>query len=91
MVIAEELGEYVKDAQKIPENTRNLVIDAIFDLVTAAIAGFGTRGGRAASQAAMAIWGSGPATCWFSSARLTVPGAAFTNSAIASMLDLDDG
>ena len=91
MAIAQELAEFVSETTTVPQATREMAVSAVFDLITAAIAGHESQGGRAARSAAQAIWGIGEATAWFSPARLTVPGAAFANSAVSSMLDLDDG
>lgn len=91
MTLARQLAEFVNDAKAIPASTRAMAVSTVFDLIIAAIVGVGSPGGRAALQAARASWGEGAAQCWFSSTRLSAPGAAFANSAIASMLDLDDG
>lgn len=91
MTIALLLAEFARETKTLPEPTRRAAIRATFDLFSAAVAGFGTAGGAAARRAALSTWGAGPAQAWFSSARLTVPGAAFANAAIASMVDLDDG
>ena len=64
---------------------------AIFDLVTAAIGGFPAPGAMAAREAAKTIWGGSAAPVWLTGERLSTPGAAFANSAAASVLDLDDG
>ena len=91
MTIAQQLASFVNETNGVPETTRAMAASAIFDLITAAIVGHDSAGGRSARLAAPLIWGNGRASSWFSPTRLTVPGAAFANSAIASMLDLDDG
>ena len=91
MTIAQELAHFVSETKSIPRATREMAVSAVFDLMTAAVAGYDSPGGRSARHAARTIWGIGDAAIWFSSARLTVPGAAFANSAVASILDLDDG
>lgn len=91
MTIAQELAHFVSETKSIPRATREMAVSAVFDLMTAAVAGYDSPGGRSARQAAHTVWGAGDATTWFSSARLTIPGAAFANAAMASMLDLDDG
>lgn len=91
MTIARHLADFVNGTETIPEATRTITVSAIFDLLTAAVVGFDSAGGRAARHAAKSIWGSGPAQSWFSTDCLTGPGTAFANAAIASMLDLDDG
>lgn len=91
MTIARELADFVGETTVVPRATREMAVGAVLDLMTAAVAGFDSPGGRAARDAAQTIWGMGEAVTWFSPTRLTVPGAAFANSAVASMLDLDDG
>lgn len=91
MTVALTLADFACHAKRLPESARSATIRSVFDLLSAAIAGHETSGGIAARKAALQLWGRGPAVCWFSGERLTIPGAAFANSAIASMLDLDDG
>jgi 2-methylcitrate dehydratase PrpD len=91
MTVALALATFACNSQAAPKSVRAAAVRAVFDLIGAAVAGYGTVGGIAGRKAAIGAWGSGPAVCWFSGTRLTVPGAAFANSAIASMLDLDDG
>jgi 2-methylcitrate dehydratase PrpD len=91
MAVAEELAEFVRTPGALKPSTSKAAIRAILDLLTAAIVGFPSKGGKAAFSAASHSWGSGRAACWFSETQLTASGAAFANSAMASMLDLDDG
>ena len=91
MTIALALATYACNLPTLPKSARVSAVRCVFDLIGAAIAGHRTSGGRAACAAAPRAWGTGPAACWFSGERLTVPGAAFANAAIASALDLDDG
>lgn len=91
MNLAREIAELVAGTTSIPNSTRNMVRHAILDLMTAAIAGFSTDGARISKRAAFATWGKGRKSCWFSDDKLPVAGAAFVNSAMASILDLDDG
>ncbi|NIA69392.1 MmgE/PrpD family protein [Pelagibius litoralis] len=91
MTIAQELAHFVSETTSVPQATREMAVSAVFDLMTAAIAGHESPGGRAARDAAQAIWGAGESAAWFSPVRLTITGAAFANSAAASMMDLDDG
>jgi 2-methylcitrate dehydratase PrpD len=91
MTVALALATFACNVRTAPKSIRSATVRAVFDLVGSAIAGHGTVGGAAGRAAAVRAWGAGPAACWFSGERLTVPGAAFANSAIASMLDLDDG
>jgi 2-methylcitrate dehydratase PrpD len=91
MTVALALATFACNSRATPKSVRAAAVRAVFDLIAAAVAGHVTVGGIAGRKAAIKAWGSGPAACWLSGERLTVPGAAFANSAIASMLDLDDG
>lgn len=91
MKVAQEFSEFLTATTAIGEATRLRSKAALFDLTIAAIAGFGARGAQAARRAARSTWGSGDAPVWFTNQTLSVPGAAFVNSAAASMMDLDDG
>lgn len=91
MTVALALATFACNSQTAQKSVRSATMRAVFDLIGCAISGYGTTGGTAGRKAAVRAWGKGPAACWFSGERLTVPGAAFANSAIASMLDLDDG
>jgi 2-methylcitrate dehydratase PrpD len=91
MTIAQSFARYACATTGLTPAARSAALRTVFDLVACALAGRGTAGGLAALKAAPASWGAGPASCWFSDLRLSVPGAAFVNSAAASMLDLDDG
>ena len=91
MTLAQDLADFVHRTETLPGPSRDMAIRAMSDLMTAAVAGFESPGGRSARRAGERIWGAGPASVWFSSTRATVPGAGFANAAAASMLDLDDG
>lgn len=91
MTIARQLADFVDGTKAVPPQVQAIAGAAVFDLLIAAITGFESPGARAARQAAASSWGRGPAQTWFSTLRLTAPGAAFANSAAASMMDLDDG
>jgi 2-methylcitrate dehydratase PrpD len=91
MTAADRLSEFVAATSTISETTSRFARAAIFDLTIAALAGFEARASQAALAAARASWGPGSAPVWFTGRALTVPGAAFANSAAASVLDLDDG
>ncbi|MCD6582916.1 MAG: MmgE/PrpD family protein [Desulfuromusa sp.] len=64
---------------------------AIMDLLAAAIAGRDTLPARAITASAKTIFAKGTASLWFSDKALTAPGAAYVNSTLASVQDLDDG
>jgi 2-methylcitrate dehydratase PrpD len=91
VLIAQTLAEFVRATTAVPETARTAALRAVLDLLGASYAGYRTQGGEAARIAAASAWGAGPAAIWFSPTRLTVPGAAFANASMASMLDLDDG
>jgi 2-methylcitrate dehydratase PrpD len=91
MTIALKLATFACGTSRMETSARSAACRAVLDLIGAAVAGTGTKGGVAARSAAVRTWGVGPAAHWFSGDRLTVAGAAFANAAIASMLDLDDG
>src|SRR5262245_47511455 len=91
MTVARTLARFARDTTVVPAAVRAAAVRAVFDLITAAADGRITAGGLAAFKAATALWGAGPATCWFTGDRFAIPGAAFVNSAYATMLDLDDG
>lgn len=89
--IAERLGRFAHETGAIPGSVQQSAVKCVFDLTTAAIAGYGTPNAFAVRQIAPETWGSGPATVWLSGGRLTPAGAAFVNAACACSLDLDDG
>ena len=91
MTVAHTLAEFADATTGVTSNVRSAAVRTVFDLLAAAVAGRATSGGAAALKAAQAAWGAGPAACWLSDLHLSVPGAAFVNSAFSSMLDLDDG
>jgi 2-methylcitrate dehydratase PrpD len=91
MTVAHTLAAFAHATADVPSQVRSAAVRTIFDLLAAAVAGRATSGGAAALKAAQAAWGSGPASCWLSDRYLSVPGAAFVNSAFSSILDLDDG
>jgi 2-methylcitrate dehydratase PrpD len=91
MLIALELARFVSEAQKLNDTVRVAVLRVVLDVLSSALFGLRSPGGRAALDAARKSWGAGRAQAWFAGTRLPPPGAAFANSAIASILDIDDG
>ena len=91
MTIAERLASFVCETTSIPAEAEQSALKCVFDLMGAAIAGYGTPNAIAVRQIANATWGAGPAAIWFAGERLTPAGAAFVNAACACSLDLDDG
>src|SRR5689334_21645366 len=89
--ITERLATFESEAADLPEPVRLGAVKCVFDLTTAAIAGYGTPIAVAAREVAHESWGAGPAAVWFTDERLSAPGAAFANAAAACSLDLDDG
>lgn len=91
MTIAERLADWLSTTETVPEEAALGAVKCIFDLTTAAVAGYRTPNAAAVRRIAPAIWGAGPAAIWFSGDRATPAGAAFANAACACSLDLDDG
>jgi 2-methylcitrate dehydratase PrpD len=91
MEVALDFARYIRDAGSPSDAVRVAVLRVVLDVLSSALFGLRSPGGRAALDAAQKSWGAGQAQAWFAGARLPPPGAAFVNSAIASMLDIDDG
>lgn len=91
MTIAERLAHFICETVAIPAEAEQSALKCVFDLMGAAIAGYGTPNAIAVRQIAGATWGAGPAPIWFAGGRLTPAGAVFVNAACACALDLDDG
>ena len=89
----ESLADYVCNfaaRDTLPE-AGEAALRCVLDLMTASIAGFDAPSVRATRAVAPRLFGAGRATVWFDGASLGSAGAAFCNSAAASVLDLDDG
>lgn len=91
MMIAEHLARFAHDTTSIPEDARLSAVKCVFDVMSAAIAGYDTPNAAAVRAIAGITWGAGPAAVWLTGDRLTPAGAAFVNAACACSLDLDDG
>lgn len=89
----EELAAFVTSHKKggVSQDAKDMASLLISDLVAAASAGFNTPLATAARQAAVAAYGIGQSQVWFSEHKLSITGAAMSNSAAASALDIDDG
>ena len=87
------IAHYVSDlrADTLPPAAREAAIRCVLDLLTAAAAGHTDPAVKAFRQLAMNDYGSGACAIWFTGERASATGAAFANSAAASILDLDDG
>ncbi|NPU13432.1 MmgE/PrpD family protein [Bradyrhizobium sp. 83002] len=88
--VTEMLAEWV-GASEVPEEARISAAKCVFDLMTAAIAGYETPNAMAVRRIASMTWGHGTAAMWFSGEQSTAAGATFVNAACACSLDLDDG
>lgn len=86
-----ELAAFVSTVTDAPAAIKGAAKRVLLDTVGAGIAGAAIQGGASALAGATTSWGEGGSPVWFSSKRLRPAGAAFVNSAYASMLDLDDG
>jgi 2-methylcitrate dehydratase PrpD len=91
MTVARRLADFIRALERVPQSAEQAAQRALFDAVGCAAAGASTSTGRAACQAAKALWGEGRAPVWFGDLKLTGAGAAFVNAAYCSALDLDDG
>lgn len=91
MTIAEQLAQLISTPDGIPSEAISKSKDAVQDAIAAAISGIGAPASIAAHKAALETWGNGSAPVWFSNKRLSVPGAAFVNSTLTAVMDLDDG
>ncbi|TIS53913.1 MAG: MmgE/PrpD family protein [Mesorhizobium sp.] len=91
VTLAEQIAEFVCGTADVPEAATNMTAKAIFDVVTASVAGYETASAGAARNAAETVWGLGSAAIWFSGKTSTISGASFSNAACASSQDLDDG
>ncbi|MGO4235883.1 MmgE/PrpD family protein [Pseudarthrobacter sp. YAF2] len=91
MYIAEKIAEAISAIDTLPPSADAATRRCILDAVSAAVPGRGTAGGQSAESGAVAVWGNGSCPIWLTSARSTVIGAAFANSAFVCMLDIDDG
>jgi 2-methylcitrate dehydratase PrpD len=89
----EELAAFVTSHKKgsVSQEAKDMASLLISDLVAAASAGFNSQLAKAARQAAVAAYGLGQSQVWFSEHKLSIVGAAMSNSAAASALDIDDG
>ncbi|MDP9839773.1 2-methylcitrate dehydratase PrpD [Neorhizobium huautlense] len=75
----------------MPEAARQAAFKCIMDLLGAALAGVNEKAVVATRRMAVSMMGQGSVPVWFSDAKTTPAGAAWANSAAASILDIDDG
>jgi 2-methylcitrate dehydratase PrpD len=91
--VAAELANWITSLPDdgLPQAVVMRTEDCILDAIGCAIAGFNARGTLAVREVAERNYRGGNTPVWFANGRLGAIGAAFVNSAAASMLDLDDG
>lgn len=91
--IARQIATYVTEARGrvVPEPARQAAFRCILDLLGAAAAGVNEQAVFATRRMALSMMGQGDIPVWFSGQKGTFIGAAWANSAAASILDIDDG
>ncbi|MGR3341945.1 MAG: MmgE/PrpD family protein [Paracoccaceae bacterium] len=91
--MAKQLADWAVNlqAENLPDEVLSKAEDCIIDAVACAVPGSQSDGARRVHAVALATYGEGKAGVWFGPERLHPTGAAFANSASASMLDIDDG
>jgi 2-methylcitrate dehydratase PrpD len=90
------LADYVCSlrAEKLSSGSRTAALRCVLDLISAVAAGLHVSSVAATRQVARVLYGNGgegASSIWFSNEGSSAVGAAFCNSAAASVLDLDDG
>jgi 2-methylcitrate dehydratase PrpD len=87
------LADYVHAAHDLEPATeaREAAIRCIFDLVAAVVVGLDAADVPGVRRIAQETFGGGTSPIWFARAATGMVGAAWSNSAAASALDLDDG
>ncbi|MER8550424.1 MmgE/PrpD family protein [Mesorhizobium sp. M1169] len=88
-----ELAEFVSSfpAEKVLADGQETISVLILDLLGAAAAGIDSPLAKSARTAALESYGEGEIDIWLTGMRTSVVGAAMSNSAAASALDIDDG
>lgn len=87
------LADYVhaaRDQQSSPE-ARDAAIRCILDLLSAVVVGLDTTSAAGTRRVADLAFGGGSSPIWFTGKTTSLVGAAWSNNAAASALDLDDG
>jgi 2-methylcitrate dehydratase PrpD len=93
MRAVDALADYVqaaRDQQPSPE-AHDAAIRCILDLLAAVAAGLDTTSAVGTRRVADIAFGGGASPIWFTGTTSGIVGAAWSNSAAASALDLDDG
>lgn len=91
MTVTRRLAAFVRETEAVPPGALAAACRCVIDLAAASLGGWGTPGAAAARAGAARTFGTGACGVWFTGLRLTAPGAAFANAAMACQLDLDDG
>ena len=93
MHVIDELASFVAHHREgsLPSSAREACSLLVADLMAAAAGGVGSQLAVAARFAAERLYGAGRAGIWLTGQRLSIAGAAMSNSAAASALDIDDG
>lgn len=86
-----ELAAFCRSIETVDTSVQEAARRTLQDTIGVAAAGAATPAGQASFDAAPSIWGVGQSNVWFSTSRLTAPGATFVNATYAASLDLDDG
>jgi len=77
--------------EDLPSDVIAMTEDCILDAIGCAIAGLESSGAIAVAGMAEKCYASGRSKVWFRGAQLNSVGAAYTNAAATSALDIDDG
>src|SRR3981081_1641799 len=87
------LADYVHAAHDLEPTAeaREAAIRCIFDLISAVVVGLDASDVPGVRRIAKETFGGGTSLIWFARAATGMVGAAWSNSAAASALDLDDG
>ena len=93
MHVIDELASFVSGhvEASIGHETREACSLLVMDLVAAVAAGFGSGLASSTRAAAAEVYGPGNAGVWLTDRTLGIAGAAMSNAAAASALDIDDG
>lgn len=91
--VARQIADYVVAVRDraVPAQARQAAFKCVLDLLGAAVAGLEAEAVIATRRAALFMMGQGQVPVWFTGERATSSGAAWANSAAASILDIDDG
>lgn len=93
MHVIDELASFAAGHAEgsIGSKTREACSLLVMDLMAAVAAGFGSGLASSTRAAADQAYGTGPSGVWLTGRKLSIAGAAMSNAAAASALDIDDG